>query len=203
MEFDFAKLAPDERYKILTSTIVPRPIAWVTTLSTSGAGNAAPFSFFNAMSKDPPILALGIQTKANGGVKDTARNILDTGEFVVNLVPESAAHAMSHKSIGAPPEIDELSLANVATLPSIAVKPPRIAASPVSFECKLHTPIELKPNQLIILGEILHAHVADAAILDAQRFYVDTPRLGLIGRMHGTGWYARVHDLFQIARPGA
>lgn len=202
MEFDFGALAPDVRYKLMTSTIAPRPIAWVTTLSADGVRNAAPFSFFNAMSKDPPIVALGVQPKADGGFKDTARNILDTSEFVVNLVPESAAHAMSATSIEAAADVDELLLANVATVASAIVKPPRIAVSPVSFECRLHTPIELKPGQFVILGEIVHAHIADGMMLDAQRFYVDTPKMDLIGRMHGAGWYARTRDLFQIVRPG-
>jgi flavin reductase (DIM6/NTAB) family NADH-FMN oxidoreductase RutF len=203
MDFDFGALAPDIRYKLMTSTITPRPIAWVTTLSVSGVRNAAPYSFFNAMSKDPPIVALGVQAKADGGLKDTARNILDTGEFVVNLVPESAAQAMSATSIETAPDVDELLLANVATHPSHTVKPPRIALSPVSFECRLHTPIELQPGQLVILGQIVHAHIADAVLLDAERFYIDTPKMDLIGRMHGAGWYARTRDLFQIARPGA
>ena len=95
MEFDFEVLAASDRYKLLTSTIVPRPIAWVTTVSKNGVRNAAPFSFFNAMSNDPALLAIGIMNKADGTPKDTARNILATGEFVVNLVPRSAADVMN------------------------------------------------------------------------------------------------------------
>ena len=91
MEFDFEKLAADERYKLLTSTIVPRPIAWITTVSADGVRNAAPFSFFNAMGKDPPLLAIGIQGNDDGSLKDTARNIIETREFVVNLVTERVA----------------------------------------------------------------------------------------------------------------
>ncbi len=122
MEFDFETLPVADRYKIMTSTIVPRPIAWVTTLSKDGIRNAAPISFFNGMGKDPPVLALGIQPN-DGSLKDTARNILDTHEFVVNLVPESAAQAMNITSIDAPPDVDELALANIATVPSLKVKP--------------------------------------------------------------------------------
>jgi flavin reductase (DIM6/NTAB) family NADH-FMN oxidoreductase RutF len=201
MEFDFEALAADDRYKILTSTIVPRPIAWVTTVSKDGVRNAAPFSFFNAMSKEPPLLAIGIMADSNGRMKDTARNILDTREFVVNLVSRAAANSMNLTSIDAPFDVDELVLAKLGTVPSLKVKPERIAVSPVSFECRLHTPIELF-NQLIALGEVVQAHVADDFILDPEKFYVDTPTMHLIGRMHGRGWYATTDDLFQMPRPG-
>jgi flavin reductase (DIM6/NTAB) family NADH-FMN oxidoreductase RutF len=201
MEFDFETLAPDDRYKILTSTIVPRPIAWITTVSKSGVRNAAPFSFFNAMSKTPPILAVGIQANSNGSMKDSARNILDTGKFVVNLVTRSVASAMNLTSVEAPSDVDEIALADLDTLPSLKVLPPRLTASPVAFECKLHTPIEVAKSQLIVLGEIVQAHVADAFVLDANKHYIDTPALDLIGRLHGRGWYSRTKDSFQMERP--
>ncbi|AGK59349.1 flavin reductase [Hyphomicrobium denitrificans 1NES1] len=201
MEFDFEQLAADDRYKILTSTIVSRPIAWVTTLSKNGVRNAAPFSFFNAMSKTPPIVAIGIQANANGSMKDSACNILDTQEFVVNLVPRLAAEAMNLTSIDAPSHVDELSLAKLETMPSVKVKPERIAISPVAFECRLHTPIEVAPSQLIILGEIVQAHVSDEFVLDPEKHYIDTPALHLVGRMHGRGWYTTTDAVFQIQRP--
>ena len=201
MEFDFERLAADDRYKILTSTVVPRPIAWVSTLSRNGVRNAAPFSFFNAMSKAPPIIAIGIQANVEGSMKDTARNILETREFVVNLVPRSADQAMNLTSIEAPPDVDELALAGLATLPSVKVKPERIAISPVAFECLLHTPVEVAPSQLIVLGEIVMAHVDDAFVLDPTKCYIDTPALHLIGRMQGRGWYSTTDSAFQIKRP--
>lgn len=201
MEFDFETLAPDDRYKILTSTIVPRPIAWITTVSKSGVRNAAPFSFFNAMSKTPPILAVGIQANSDGSMKDSARNILDTGEFVVNLVTRSVASAMNLTSVEAPSDVDEIALADLDTLPSLKVLPPRLTASPVAFECKLHTPIEVAKSQLIVLGEIVQAHVADAFVLDANKHYIDTPALSLVGRLHGRGWYVSAKDSFQMERP--
>ena len=200
MEFDFEKLAADDRYKLLTSTIVPRPIAWITTLSKNGVRNAAPFSFFNAMSKDPALLAVGIMADGDNSMKDTARNILDTREFVVNLVPRPAAEAMNLTSIDAPPEIDELSLAKLDTRPSLKVRPERIAISPVSFECRLHTPIELS-NQLIAIGEVVQAHVADEVMLDPAKLYVDTPKLDLISRLHGRGLYGVAETAFQMPRP--
>lgn len=201
MEFDFEQLAADDRYKILTSTVVPRPIAWVSTLSRNGVRNAAPFSFFNAMSKTPPIIAIGIQANVDGSMKDTARNILETREFVINLVPRSADQAMNLTSIEAPPDVDELALAGLATLPSLKVKPERIATSPVAFECLLHTPVEVAPSQLIVLGEIVMAHVDDAFVLDPTKCYIDTPALHLIGRMQGRGWYSTTDSAFQIKRP--
>lgn len=203
MQFDFRELSATDRYKILTGTIVPRPIAWVTTLSRSGVRNAAPFSFFNAMSKEPPLLALGIQANSRGGMKDTARNILDTREFVVNLVPHALAAAMSQTSVEAPPDVDELDAAGLETVASGVVAPPRIAGSPVAFECKLHSHIEVSPNHVIVLGEVLLAHVEDDAMLDAARHYVDTPVLDLVGRMHSRGCYTTTRDLFQIDRPPA
>jgi len=201
MEFDFETLAPDDRYKILTSTIVPRPIAWITTVSKSGVRNAAPFSFFNAMSKTPPILAVGIQANSDGSMKDSARNILDTGEFVVNLVTRSVASAMNLTSLEAPSDVDEIALADLDTLPSLKVLSPRLAASPVAFECRLHTPIEVAKSQLIVLGEIVQAHIADAFVLDADKHYIDSPALDLVGRLHGRGWYVSTKDSFQMERP--
>jgi len=201
MQFDFRALTAAERYKILIGTVVPRPIAWVTTLSRDGARNAAPYSFFNAMSKDPPLVALGVQANGRGGMKDTGRNILDTGEFVVNLVPHALVEPMSFTSYEAPSEVDELEAADIKTTASVLVQPPRIALSPVAFECRLHTHLEVSPNHLIVLGEVVYAHVADEAMLDPAKLYIDTPKLDLIGRMHGRGWYAGTHDLFQIERP--
>lgn len=201
MDFDFQTLAPDDRYKILSATVVPRPIAWVTTLSLDGVRNAAPFSFFNVLSKAPPLLAVGIQADSDGTMKDTARNILDTRAFVVNLVPRAAREAMSATSAGVAPDVDELALAGIDTLPSLKVAPPRIAASPVAFECRLHTPLEVSPNQVIAIGEIVHAHVDDAYLLDAGRHHIATDRLDLIGRMQGRDWYVGTENAFQVARP--
>lgn len=202
MQFDLRSMAAPDRYKLLVSTVVPRPIAWVTTLSRGGARNAAPYSFFNVMSHEPPLVALGILANSAGGMKDTGRNILETAEFVVNLVPHALAPAMSATSAEVPPNIDELHANEIETEASLLVKPPRIARSPVAFECKLHSHIEVSPNHLIVIGEVLFAHIDDAAMLDPAKHYIDTPKLDLIGRMHGRGWYAATRDLFQIERPG-
>ena len=200
MLFDMETLEAQSRYKILTATVTPRPIAWVTTLSEDGVINAAPYSFFNVLGHEPPTLALGLLA-GKGRFKDTAANILATGEFVVNLVSEANAEAMNVTCIDAPPEIDELALAGLTPARSHAVKPPRIAQSPVSFECRVLTSMVTGPRQTVVIGRILCAHVGDAFVQDKERCYIDTEGLGLIGRMHGSGWYVRSTDRFQLDRP--
>jgi flavin reductase (DIM6/NTAB) family NADH-FMN oxidoreductase RutF len=200
MLFDMETLEAQNRYKILASTVTPRPIAWVTTRSEDGVVNAAPYSFFNALGHEPPTLALGLLA-GKGRFKDTATNILATGEFVVNLVSEKNAEAMNVTCIDAPPDIDELELAGLTPALSHAVRPPRIAQSPVSFECRVLTSLVTGPHQTIVIGRILRAHIDDAVVQDKARCYIDTQALRLIGRMHGSGWYARCTDLFQMDRP--
>ncbi len=201
MLFEFDKIAPDVGYKLLTSTITPRPIAWISTLGLNGVVNAAPFSFFNAMGHTPPTVAVGLVKDGVRGWKDTARNILDTGEFVVNLVPEELAEAMNATSAGVGAEVSELGLAGLEAAKSVHIKPPRIAAAPVAFECVMLSSVVTGPMQSIVIGRVVAAHIADAVVLDAERGHIDTPALGLIARMHGAGWYARSSDLFQLGRP--
>jgi flavin reductase (DIM6/NTAB) family NADH-FMN oxidoreductase RutF len=203
MLFEFDKITPEIGYKLLTSTITPRPIAWISTLGLNGVVNAAPFSFFNAMGHTPPTVAVGLVKDGVRGWKDTARNILDTGEFVVNLVPEALAEAMNATSAAVGPEVSELGLAGLEAAASLHVKPPRIAAAPVAFECEMLSSVVTGPMQTVVIGRVVAAHIADEVVLDAERGYIDTPALGLIGRMHGAGWYARSTDLFQLERPKA
>ena len=199
MQFDFSALTDTERYKLMSSAITPRPIAWLTTLSSSGVANAAPYSFFNMMGSDPPLVAIGLMRKRDGTHKDSARNILDMREFVVNLVNTADAGLMNLTAIDAPPEFDELSETGIATLPSIAIAPPRIASAPVSMECRLRESIELGQTT-VVLGEVHWLHIADAFI-DTANLHVDTPAMELVARMHGSGWYTRSTDLFQMTRP--
>jgi len=201
MLFDFAELAADICYKILTATVTPRPIAWVTTRSRDGVANAAPFSFFNVLGHEPPTVVLGLLRHPEKGLKDTAANILATGEFVVHLVPRPMAEAMNATCVDAPPDVDELALAGLRTVPSQMISPPRIADCPVAFECRSLSNLETGPRQIAVIGEVLCAHVADTFVLDAGKGYIDTPALDLIARMHGSGWYARPADLFQLERP--
>jgi flavin reductase (DIM6/NTAB) family NADH-FMN oxidoreductase RutF len=200
MLFDMETLPQQDRYKILAASVVPRPIAWVTTKSRDGVVNAAPFSFFNAMGADPPTLALGLIPR-EGRLKDTAANIQQTTEFVVNLVSEANAEAMNITCIDAPPEIDELQLARLTPVPSEAVAPPRIGEAPVSFECRLIAALVTGPLQTIVIGRVVRAHIDDALVLDAKRCHLDTPAMQLIGRMHGSGVYVRTTDRFEMQRP--
>ncbi|MBC2650657.1 flavin reductase family protein [Novosphingobium flavum] len=197
-----AELAPRERYKLVVSTVVPRPIAWVTTVDRAGVVNAAPYSFFNAMGDDPPLLVLGLMKDgATGGDKDTATNIFATGEFVVNLVCEADAGRMVETSAPVPRGQSEVDYAGLTTAPSSRVKPPRIATAPVSFECVRREMLEIGPGQVIAVGEIVVAHVADAFVTDPQRLHLDTAAMGLIARMHGADTYLRSTDRFHLARP--
>ena len=200
MEYAPENLQPRDRYKLLAGFVLPRPIAWITTVGPTGVVNAAPYSFFNVMGHEPPTVAIGLLAGSER-FKDTAANILDTGEFVVNLVAESNAEAMNVTCIDAPPEIDELTLAGLTPAASQAVRPPRIAESPVSFECRVLTSLVTGPRQTAVIGRVVRAHVDDAVILDKERCHIDTQALRLIARMHGSGWYARSTDLFQIDRP--
>lgn len=202
MDFDLRTLPLGARYKLLNSTVTPRPIAWVTTKSAAGLVNIAPYSFFNCVGVEPPLVVLGLlKNLATRELKDTATNIIETGEFVVNLVSEHDAERMNASSVDAPRDVSEAEYAGIETVPSQAVAPPRIASSPVSFECRKHTALDVGTHQTVILGEILVAHIADAFITDPAKFYLDTPAMKLIGRTHGAGWYVRNSDSFQINRP--
>ncbi len=200
MLFDFDRISPENCYKLLVSTVVPRPIAWVVTLDLAGRLNAAPFSFFNAVSQDPPVVVIGIGGRGPGRSKDTAVNIRNHPEFVVNLVNEERAEAMNVTAIDWGPEVRELEEAGLSTLPSVKVKPPRIAASPVAMECVKHATVELGTDRSVVFGRVLAMHVRDDAVLDAVKCHIDTPKLDLIGRMHGRGWYARTRDRFEMPR---
>jgi flavin reductase (DIM6/NTAB) family NADH-FMN oxidoreductase RutF len=200
MRFDLDKISPAIAYKLLVATVVPRPIAWVVTRSIEGRINAAPFSFFNVMGPNPATLVLGINRDSERGYKDTARNIIDTGEFAVNLVPFHLAEKMNETAINAPQGMNELELAGLTTVPSVHIKPPRIAESPVAFECVKHSTVETGPHQIIVIGLIQAIYIADEFIKDASRGHVDTDGLDLVGRTFGSG-YVRLKDKFEMARP--
>ncbi|WP_404478208.1 flavin reductase family protein [Novosphingobium sp. BL-52-GroH] len=199
MEFDFSKVAAADRYKLMGSSITPRPIAWVTTVAGTGLRNAAPYSFFNMMGAEPPLVALGMMRRADGTHKDSAANIIETGEFVVNLVSEADSAAMNFTCIDGPPNFDELAAAGLQTLPSSVVGAPRIATAPVSMECRLFEIVEAGLTTIAI-GEVLRFHIDDAFI-EPERLHVDTLAMNLVARVHGAGWYARTTDLFQMTRP--
>jgi flavin reductase (DIM6/NTAB) family NADH-FMN oxidoreductase RutF len=204
MHFDLAALPASDAYKLLVSTVVPRPIALVTTADGKGQVNAAPFSFFNAVSSVPPVVVLGISpgdpsSGAGDGYKDTERNIRDTGEFVVNLVDEALAERMNICAVDFPTAIGELEKAELTALPSVGVRPPRIAEAPVSFECRRITGLSLGARSTLEVGRVVHIHIRDD-LVDPERYYVATDKMRLVARMHGRGWYARTSDLFLMER---
>jgi flavin reductase (DIM6/NTAB) family NADH-FMN oxidoreductase RutF len=199
MLFDFAKVPAREQYKLMVSTITPRPIAWIVSQDLQGVVNAAPFSFFNAFAGDPPVVGIGIASRKPGTPKDTRANIRATGQFVVNLVSEENAQQMNITAIDFDADVNELEEAGLTPLPSLHVKPPRIAESPVAMECELVQIVDLGESG-IVLGRIVAMHIHDDMVLDASKYYIDTPSLKLIGRMHGSSWYARTSDLFEIQR---
>lgn len=196
MQFDFETMKPGERYKLLLATVLPRPIAWITTRDANGAVNAAPFSFFNVFGSDPATVGVGIGSKGPGEPKDTRANIRANEQFVVNLVPYALAQEMRITSIAFPKGVEEPAEANLKLVPSEKVTVPRIEASPVSMECTFMQEVALG-NFSLVLGRILTVHVQDHAVIDATRQYVDAEKLDLIGRMEG-GWYTRTTERFEM-----
>lgn len=201
MELDPATRESRLNYHFMTSAIMPRPIAWVTTVDpATGIVNAAPFSWFQAVCADPPMVMLAIQRRADGTLKDTARNIRAGHEFVVNVSPKALAKEMVQTSGEYPPDVSELKEVRLATAPSRKVKPPRIAGSPVHMECRLHQEIPLggKGGTSLILGEVVH-FAADDAVLDA-RGNVDPAKLTLVARLGGSE-YVDTEQFFTLKRP--
>ena len=201
MDIAAAELTPDRIYKLLVSTVMPRPIALVSSLSPDGRANAAPFSFFNAFSNVPPLLVIGIEgngRKDGKPYKDTARNIIERGEYVVNLVSRAIAEKMVVCSIDFPEQVSEFEEAGFTPRPPKQISVPGIAESPVSFECRVFNILSLPLNRSLIIGEIVHLHIDDAVI--DENMHVDANGLDLVGRMHGAGWYATTRDRFEILR---
>ena len=204
MHWDMAALSPADRYRLIVNTVTPRPIAWVVTQGPDGTRNCAPHSFFNALADDPPLVVLGLMAHhARGGDKDTARLIRATGEFTIGLVGEADAGAMNLTAADAPPGVDEIAYAGVATRPSLHIAPPLIASAPVSFECRVFRIIDPSPRSTVVLGEILAIHIADEFLSgDPARPRIDTPAMHLIGRQHGSAHYVRSADSFEMKRVG-
>lgn len=196
ISFAFSALTPRERYKLLIGAVVPRPIALVTTISKDGIVNAAPFSFFNCLSADPAILALGVEYRPTGPQKDTGRNVRETLAFTVNIVSDAMAEAMNACAVPFEPGIDELAQAGFTARPGTSVPCPYIAEAPAAFECRQHTTLGIGNSREIILGEVLHAHFAPG-IVDPATLHVDPEALDALGRMGGQG-YARTRDRFDL-----
>jgi flavin reductase (DIM6/NTAB) family NADH-FMN oxidoreductase RutF len=194
----FPELEPRERYKLLCATIVPRPIALVTSVSAHGIVNAAPFSFFNVFSEDPPLIVLGLQHKPDAAPKDTTRNIAETGVFVVNLVDEGLAEAMNVCAVDFPPGLSEIEAAKLALLAGLDVPVPHIAQAPFALECRREVALAFGPHRELLVGEVLRLHARDG-LMDAERLRVDMEAYHPVGRLFRDG-YARQRDRFELKR---
>ncbi len=172
MKIEIASLPPAQQYKLLSGTIVPRPIALVTTLSETGRVNAAPFSFFNVMGDDPPVLVLGLQEHPGGSLKDTTVNIQKRGDFVVHTVDEDMSEAMNICGIPFPLDVEEVAAAGLTVTPCDRVAPPRIVEAPVAFECERIGLLQIRPGRHIAIGKAVMMHVRDG-LVDGERFHVD------------------------------
>jgi flavin reductase (DIM6/NTAB) family NADH-FMN oxidoreductase RutF len=200
MEYDPQQLNPRERYKVLTSFVLPRPIAWVTTVGPSGVVNAAPFSFFNVFAEDPPLCMFAANHGPDGLIKDTVANILRSNEFVVNMTDEPLAQAMHETSGEFPPEIGEPGHLGLKLAASSKIAVPRLADAPWAMECKTWKTIDVKQDRLFIFGEGLNFYIRDE-LWDATAMRVHMERYHPIGRMFADR-YCRTDDriLFPAAQ---
>jgi flavin reductase (DIM6/NTAB) family NADH-FMN oxidoreductase RutF len=199
MELDLEGQHADRAYPLLASLVTPRPIAWVTTLGPDGVVNAAPFSFFNVLGAEPPIVGFCPGDRDDGTPKDTARNIRLNHEFVVNLVDEDLAEAMNKTAASLPYGVPELEAAGLTTAVSSVVKTPRIAEAPASLECTEWGTLQIGGNRLII-GLVKRVHVRDE-LFDPVTLRVRSERFHVIGRMASPHWYTRTRDRFEMIRP--
>ena len=195
MEIDFGALSAYQRYKLMASLIVPRPIALVTTLGASGVANAAPFSMFNMVGEDPPIVMLSINRLKDGRLKDTAANILARGEFVVHISDEAMAAQMHACGESLPPEVSELDRFGLHAMPSRTVKPPRIAEAPVAFECVLHEKLETD-SRYVFIGRVQWLHAREG-LVDTETWRVRLQDYHPVGRF-GASFYITTRDRFAI-----
>jgi flavin reductase (DIM6/NTAB) family NADH-FMN oxidoreductase RutF len=201
MHLDFTALEPKHAYAWMISTILPRPIAWVSTISAEGATNLAPYSFFQGVTANPPILMFVPVNTRDGAKKDTVRNIEAVPEFVVSIPAFAQAEAMNATAAMLPYGESEFKAFGIAEAPSTRVRPPRVAEAPVAFECVLHDIVRIGDGPLaanVVFGRILLAHIRDDVLDDAGR--VDPKKLDAIGRMGGE-LYTRTQETFAIQRP--
>jgi flavin reductase (DIM6/NTAB) family NADH-FMN oxidoreductase RutF len=203
ISIEIAKLDQLSIYKLLTGSIVPRPIAFITTLNSNGTINAAPFSFFNGVASNPPSLMVSISYKRDGSKKDTLLNIERQGEFVVNTVSEWLAQPMNQAAAAYPYGVSELSAVGLSALDSLVVKPPRIKESPIHFECKLLEITRIGGEQSgassVVFGQIVQCHIHKAAYLDGQ---IIPEQIKPLARLGGAS-YSNLGDVFDIKKAEA
>jgi len=197
MEIDFSAIGEYQRYKLMASLIVPRPIALVTTLGANGTANAAPFSMFNMLGEEPPIVMISVNRLGDGALKDTAANIVRTGEFVVHLSDEAMAEKMHRCGERLPPDVSELAHVGLTAAPCTDVQAPRIAEAPVAFECRLWETLETESRQIFI-GRVLRLHARDG-LIDTERWRVRLQEYFPVGRF-GASFYVTTRDRFSLEK---
>lgn len=195
-EVDFEEITAYQRYKLMASLIVPRPIALVTTLGPTGVANAAPFSMFNMVGEDPPILMLSVNRLHDGRLKDTAANILRTGEFVVHIADEPMAQQMHDCGEAFPSDVSELAAVGLTPQPALRVAPPRISEAPVAFECVLHEKLETE-SRYVFIGRIVHLAARDG-LVDTQAWRVNLREYHPVARF-GASFYIRSNERFSLS----
>jgi flavin reductase (DIM6/NTAB) family NADH-FMN oxidoreductase RutF len=199
MEISLQNLDSHDTYKLLIGSVLPRPIAWVSTQNQTGLFNLAPFSFFNAVSIDPPLLAFSTLLKNDGTPKHTLLNIRSIGEFVVNIVSRSLAEQMNQTSLDHAAGVNEFEVAGLDSVPSVCVGPPRVKSALVSIECRLHELISFGDRPMagnLVLGRVIHIHVADRIYQNGR---IDITALDPVGRLAGNR-YSTIRDQFELLR---
>jgi flavin reductase (DIM6/NTAB) family NADH-FMN oxidoreductase RutF len=199
MDLELSSLPALERYKLLIGLVIPRPIGWVSTWSENGVANCAPFSFFNAISEDPPLCILSFNRRSDGAMKHTLKNIRRTGEYVVNLADESTANAMHASSFELPETESEFTANGLTPVPAVKVKHPRIAEAAASLECRVERRIEFGPERELVIGEILLIHAREG-IIDPQTKRVSEENYRPVGRLFGNR-YCTTRQRFNL--PGS
>jgi flavin reductase (DIM6/NTAB) family NADH-FMN oxidoreductase RutF len=200
MDIDFGAITAYQRYKLMASLIVPRPIALITTINAAGVVNAAPFSMFNMVGEDPPVVMVSINRLHDGRLKDTAANILANGEFVVHLADEAIADKMHGCGEALPHDQSELAHVGLTPVPSHRVRPPRIAEAPVAFECVLHERLETD-SRYVFIGRVTWLSVREG-LVDTDTWRVRLQDYHPVGRF-GASFYVRTNDRFAIGDAGA
>lgn len=200
MEINPNDLKPKDVYKLLSGAVIPRPIAWVSTVSKDGINNLAPYSFANALSGDPPTVMFS-GGRPNGNNKDSIQNVLDTEEFVFNIVTYSLAQQMNISATTSSPEVDEFKEAGLTPGKSKLVKAPRVFESPINFECKLIGTFDISggvgPGSLVVFGRVVHMHIADDVLLPDHK--IDPLALDPLARLSGPS-YSKIEQLLNIER---
>lgn len=200
MQFDPNELEHTAVYKLLTGSIIPRPIGWISSVSENGINNLAPFSYFNAVGDDPPHIMFSAG-KGNNANKDTLNNILANKQFVVNMVTEELTEQMNMTAQGVPSDIDEFELAGLTPIPSLKIKPMRVKESPITFECELvhHYFLEGHKNgaACVVIGRIVMMHFDDKVLSDNYKINLENYRP--VSRLAGSG-YSKIGEIFSVKR---